>query len=252
MRRADRLFQIIQILRRSRRPITADAMALELETSKRTVYRDIADLMAQRVPIRGEAGIGYILDNGYDLPPLMLTPDEIEAAVLGAQWVASRADPALARAAKDLIAKIGAAVPERLRPYVLEPASGATPAWKSAVDTLDMACTRAHIHAGRKIALTYRDEKGQVTERTIWPVTIGYQDTTRMLVGWCELRSDFRSFRTDRVEDAEFLEDRYPERPAVLRARWRRTVEARNQAWHDRAARGEGDCSGGIADSPMA
>ena len=252
MRRADRLFQIIQILRRSRRPITADAMALELETSKRTVYRDIADLMAQRVPIRGEAGIGYILDNGYDLPPLMLTPDEIEAAVLGAQWVASRADPALARAAKDLIAKIGAAVPERLRPYVLEPASGATPAWNSAVDALDMACTRAHIHAGRKIALTYRDEKGQVTERTIWPVTIGYQDTTRMLVGWCELRGDFRSFRTDRVEAAEFLEDRYPERPAVLRARWRRTLEARHKAWHDRAARVEGTPSDGNQETPMA
>ena len=116
MRRADRLFQIIQVLRRTRRPVTADAMAAELETSKRTIYRDIADLMAQRVPIRGEAGVGYVLDGGYDLPPLMLTPDEIEAAVLGAQWVAGRGDPALARAAQDLIAKIGAAVPERLRP----------------------------------------------------------------------------------------------------------------------------------------
>src|SRR6185312_3686976 len=83
MRRADRLFQIIQVLRRSRRPVTADAMAAELETSKRTIYRDIADLMGQRVPIRGEAGIGYVLDAGFDLPPLMLTPDEIEAAVLG-------------------------------------------------------------------------------------------------------------------------------------------------------------------------
>jgi predicted DNA-binding transcriptional regulator YafY len=99
MRRADRLFQIIQILRRSRRPITADAMALELETSKRTVYRDIADLMAQRVPIRGEAGIGYILDNGYDLPPLMLTPDEIEAAVLGAHVIG--ADVSEIEAARD-------------------------------------------------------------------------------------------------------------------------------------------------------
>ena len=116
MRRADRLFQIIQIMRRARAPITADAIAEELETSKRTVYRDIATLMGQRVPIRGEAGMGYVLDQGFDLPPLMLTPDEIEAAVLGAQWVASRGDPSLARAAQDLIAKIGASVPERLRP----------------------------------------------------------------------------------------------------------------------------------------
>lgn len=231
MRRADRLFQIIQILRRSRRPITADAIAFELETSKRTVYRDIADLMAQRVPIRGEAGIGYILDGGYDLPPLMLTPDEIEAAVLGAQWVASRGDPALARAAKDLIAKIGAAVPERLRPYVQEPASGTPPAWNAVADTIDMARVRAHIHAGRKIRLDYRDEAGQASERVIWPVTIGYRDTTRMLVAWCELRTAFRSFRTDRVAGAEFLEDRYPERPAVLRAKWRRAVEADRERW---------------------
>src|SRR3569833_885492 len=99
MRRADRLFQIIQVLRRTRRPVTADAMAAELETSKRTIYRDIADLMALRVPIRGEAGVGYVLDGGYDLPPLMLTPDEIEAAVLGAQWVAGRGGGARGRRA---------------------------------------------------------------------------------------------------------------------------------------------------------
>ena len=100
MRRADRLFQIIQVLRRSSKPLTADAIAAELETSKRTIYRDIATLMGQRVPIRGEAGLGYVLDGGFDMPPLMLTSDEIEAAVLGAQWVAGRGDPALARAAR--------------------------------------------------------------------------------------------------------------------------------------------------------
>ena len=116
MRRADRLFQIIQVLRRTRKPLTADAIAAELETSKRTIYRDIATLMGQRVPIRGEAGMGYILEKGFDLPPLMLTPDEIEAAVLGAQWVAGHADSTLARAAEDLMAKIADTVPERLRP----------------------------------------------------------------------------------------------------------------------------------------
>src|ERR1700712_2392353 len=115
MRRADRLFQIIQVLRRTRKPLTADAIAAELETSKRTIYRDIATLMAQRVPIRGEAGLGYILERGFDMPPLMLTPDEIEAAVLGAQWVMGQGDPALALAAQDLVAKIAATVPGRLR-----------------------------------------------------------------------------------------------------------------------------------------
>jgi predicted DNA-binding transcriptional regulator YafY len=226
MRRADRLFQIIQILRRTGRPTTADAIAQELETSKRTVYRDVAALIGQRVPVRGEAGMGYVLDDGFDLPPLMLTPDEIEAAVLGAQWVSRRGDPALARAAQDLIAKIAASVPERLRPYVLEPSGAAPASARATPDRLDMALVRQQIRGGRKIDLTYRDEQGRDTRRLVWPVTVGYLDTVRHLIGWCELRSDFRNFRTDRVVAADFLEDRYPDRPAALRARWRRALEA--------------------------
>ena len=225
MRRAERLFQIIQILRRSRAPVTADAIAAELETSKRSVYRDIAALVGQRAPIRGEAGVGYVLEAGYDMPPLMLTPDEIEAAVLGAQWVAGRGDPALATAARDLIAKIAAAVPDNLRPYVLEPATRAPAPWNPAPDGIDMAQTRAWIHAGRKIRLDYRDETGAVSQRVVWPVTVGYMATTRMLIAWCELRDDFRNFRTDRVVAAEFLDDRHGQRPAVLRARWQRRME---------------------------
>lgn len=226
MRRAERLFQIIQILRRSRAPVTAEAIAVELETSKRSVYRDIAALVGQRAPIRGEAGVGYVLEAGYDMPPLMLTPDEIEAAVLGAQWVAGRGDPALATAARDLIAKIAAAVPDNLRPYVLEPATRAPAPWNPPPDGIDMAQTRAWIHAGRKIRLDYRDEKGAVSQRVVWPVTVGYLATVRMLIAWCELRDDFRNFRTDRVVAAEFLDDRHGQRPAVLRARWQRRMDA--------------------------
>ena len=225
MRRADRLFQIIQVLRRSRQPVTADVIAAELETSRRTIYRDIADLMAQQVPIRGEAGVGYVLEGGFDLPPLMLTPDEIEAAVLGAQWVMSRGDAGLKRAAQDLIAKISVAVPERLRPMVLEPATGA-PGWNVIPDAFDMAQMRAAIRAGRKVALVYRDEMGRETERTVWPFAVGYYETVRLVVAWCEMREDFRSFRTDRVSAVRFLEARYPERPAILRARWRKAREA--------------------------
>jgi predicted DNA-binding transcriptional regulator YafY len=129
MRRADRLFQIIQILRRSRRPVTAADLAAELETSKRSIYRDIAALIGQRVPIRGEAGFGYVLEGGFDLPPLMLTTEEVEAAVLGAQWVAGHGAAALARAARDLIAKIAATIPENLRPLVLDAGVRAAPAW---------------------------------------------------------------------------------------------------------------------------
>ncbi|UFZ01618.1 YafY family transcriptional regulator [Bradyrhizobium ontarionense] len=224
MRRADRLFQIIQVLRRTRRPLTADAIAAELETSKRTIYRDIATLIGQRVPIRGEAGMGYILEKGFDLPPLMLTPDEIEAAVLGAQWVAVNADPVLARAAEDLMAKIADTVPERLRPFVLEPASRAPRPWSREPDRIDMSRTRSQIHEGRKIKLRYRDEQGRDSERVIWPIAIGYHDAVRILAAWCELRRDFRSFRTDRVVDADYLDDKYPERRESLRAKWRRSL----------------------------
>jgi predicted DNA-binding transcriptional regulator YafY len=227
MRRADRLFEIIQVLRRARAPITADAIADELETSKRTIYRDIAALMGQRVPIRGEAGIGYVLEEGFDLPPLMLTPDEIEAAVLGAQWVAGRADPALAKAAQDLVAKIAAAVPERLRPLVLDPGARVKPSWDQAPDAIDMAQVRGSIRAGAKIALRYRDEQARESARTIWPIAIGYLDTVRLIIAWCETRRDFRHFRTDRVIDAKFLEERYPERPSTLRARWKRQITQR-------------------------
>jgi predicted DNA-binding transcriptional regulator YafY len=224
MRRADRLFQIIQVLRRTRKPLTADAIAAELETSKRTVYRDIATLMAQRVPIRGEAGMGYILERGFDMPPLMLTPDEIEAAVLGAQWVMGHADATLAKAAQDLIAKVADTVPERLRPFVLEPAGRVRPDFQGTADSLDMAQMRTHIHAGKKVRLRYRDEAGRDSERTVWPIAVGYLEAVRLLAAWCELRNDFRSFRTDRALEAVFLDEKYPERRDALRARWRKTL----------------------------
>src|SRR3984893_11588147 len=224
MRRADRLFQIIQVLRRTRKPLTADAIAAELETSKRTIYRDITPLIEQRVRIRGEAGVGYILEKGFDLPPLMLTPDEIEACVLGAQWVVGHADPTLARAAQDLMAKIADTVTERLRPFVLEPASRARPAWQKEADRIDMVRTRSQIHEGKKIALRYRDQHGRDSERTIWPIAIGYLEAVRLLAAWCELRKDFRSFRTDRVVDADYLDEKYPERRDLLRAKWRRSL----------------------------
>jgi predicted DNA-binding transcriptional regulator YafY len=220
MRRADRLFQIIQILRRSTRPVTAAALAAELETSKRSVYRDMAALIGQRVPIRGEAGFGYVLESGFDLPPLMLTTDEVEAAVLGAQWVAGHADPALAHAARDLIAKIAACVPDSLRQLIDDSAARSPPAWKMLADGLDVALARAWARKGRKIALVYRDRDNGITERIVWPVAIAYFDATRVLAAWCELREDFRHFRADRVVNAEFLDDRFPCRPADLRRRW--------------------------------
>jgi len=234
MRRADRLFQIIQILRRSTRPVTAEALAAELEVSKRTVYRDMADLIGQRVPIAGEAGFGYVLDADYDMPPLMLTPDEIEAAVLGAQWVAGRADKALANAARDLVAKIGAVVPEHMRPFIAEPSVGVKPSAEAPREGIDTSQFRLAIREGLRLRLRYRSEAGQVTERTVWPIILGYADTNGLLVAWCELRGDFRHFRTDRVIDAQVLNESIGERKEELRRRWRRWRDERGEPLRSR------------------
>lgn len=225
MRRADRLFQIIQILRRSTRPVTAAALAEELEVSKRTVYRDVADLIGQRVPIDGEAGLGYLLATDYDMPPLMLTADEIEAVMLGAQWVAGRSDKALSNAARDVIAKIAAVVPERLRPFIAEPSVGVKPTVAEPEETIDPSRLRLAIRNGRKLRLRYRSETGEETERTVWPVILGYAETSRLLVAWCELRRGFRHFRTDRIIEAEPLDEAVGLRPGELRRRWQRWRE---------------------------
>ena len=238
MRRADRLFQIIQILRRTSRPVTANDIAGELEVSPRTVYRDIADLIGQRVPIEGEAGFGYVLDDAFDMPPLMLTPDEIEAAVLGAQWVAGRADPVLAAAARDLIAKITSVVPERLRPFIVEPTVSARPAFDTPSDGIDMVRTREWIRAGRKIRIDYRDERGSGSRRIVWPVLLGYFENTRMLAAWCELREDFRHFRTDRIVSAVFLNEQHGNRPGELRQRWKKQLSKRRPTGPDSGSNG--------------
>jgi predicted DNA-binding transcriptional regulator YafY len=232
MRRADRLFQIIQILRRSSRPITGEAIAQELEVSKRTVYRDIADLVGQRVPIQGEAGFGYVLARDYDMPPLMLTPDELEAVVLGAQWVAERSDAALANAARDVVAKISAAVPTRLLPFISEPSVGAKPRDPQPPPRIDLSGLRRAIREGNKVRLRYRDETGKRTTRTTWPVLLGYSETTNLLVAWCELRQSFRHFKTERILHLEFLDEPYQLERRELRRQfeaWRENERAKRR-----------------------
>jgi predicted DNA-binding transcriptional regulator YafY len=228
VRRAERLFQIIQILRRSSRPVTGAALAAELEVSTRTVYRDIAALMAQRVPIAGEAGFGYLLADEYDMPPLMLTAAEVEAIVLGAQWVSLRGDPLLSRAARDVLSKIMTAVPAHLRPFVAEPSTGVKPPLEASVPPLDTAMIRDAIRKRRKLSLVYGPQERR-TERTVWPVVLGYSDTHLMLIAWCELRQGFRHFRTDRIERVDMLDEPVPEPYRALVRRfeaWRATQQA--------------------------
>jgi predicted DNA-binding transcriptional regulator YafY len=220
MRRTERLFQIIQILRSNRSPVTGRELADELEISLRTLYRDMAELTAQRVPIIGEAGTGYVLDHGYDMPPLMLTADELEAAALGATWVASQADPSLANAARDLVSKLSDAIPPDLRPIVLDASSRSISTQSKIEERFDGAILRLAIRERSKLQLTYQDKNKGVTDRVVWPMLIAYLDAVRYIVAWCETRQDYRHFRTDRVQDLKVLDGKYPERRAVLIKGW--------------------------------
>ncbi|MFT4181980.1 MAG: YafY family protein [Rhizobium sp.] len=236
MRRADRLFQIIQILRRNTRPVTAADIAEELEVSKRTVYRDIGDLIGQRVPISGEAGFGYVLDSAYDMPPLMLTPDEIEAVILGAQWVAGHSDTLIANAARDVIVKIAAAVPENLRPFIDEPSIGVRLGSRPPTEIIDVADIREAIRQRRKLALCYRAENGEITDRIVWPVILGYAESHRMLVAWCELRQAFRHFRCDRITTAILCDETTGLRAGELRRRWQQWRAEQFKLFQDRTS----------------
>lgn len=224
MRRVERLLQLIQILRRHRRPVTGEVMARELEISLRTLYRDIAALIADRVPIRGEAGLGYVLGEGFDLPPLMFTPDELEAVMLGLRWVARRGDTDLSRAAQDTVAKIGSVLPEKLRPFLFDAALLVPPHFRLAEDRVNVALLRNAIREGWKVSLNYRSEDGRETQRVIWPIAVAYFDAQRLIIGRCELRQAFRSFRTDRMLAISILDQKYPVRRKVLLKQWQEEV----------------------------
>jgi predicted DNA-binding transcriptional regulator YafY len=205
------LFRLVERLRR-RGPVTAATLAEHLEVSLRTVYRDVQDLIASGVPIQGEAGVGYALQRGFDLPPLMFNEEEIEALVLGARIVESRADPALARAARDVLAKVEAVLPPRLRARLdqaalFAPGFAATPAGES------MTRLRGAIRLRRKVAFLYRDRSGASTRRTVQPLGVFYWGASWSLGAWCELRTGFRNFRTDRIEGLEMLEETFAPQP---------------------------------------
>ena len=220
MRRTERLFQIIQILRANRSPVTGQSLADELEISLRTLYRDMAELIAQRVPVTGEAGTGYVLDDGYDMPPLMLTADELEAAALGAAWVSARADLSLARGARDLLVKLSAAIPQELRPIIMDAGIRTVSSQPKVREQFDGAVLRHAIRERLKLHIVYQDQSGKITDRDIWPLFIAYFDEVRIVVAWCETRDDFRHFRTDRVQSLEGLSVKYPERRPSLIKRW--------------------------------
>lgn len=208
MRRADRLFQIVQLLR-GRRLSTAAYLAEQLQVSMRTVYRDVQDLSLTGVPIEGEAGVGYRLRPEFDLPPLMFTFDEIEALVAGSRMIQSWGSPGLSRAAELALAKIAAALPaarrvelERTRLYA--PKFGATRGHEQSLDTLREAVT------GRRLAqIDYIDERGRGSSRRVRPLALAFWGGRWTLAAWCETRGDFRNFRLDRIVTLAVGEDRF-------------------------------------------
>lgn len=209
MRRADRLFEIIQRLRGGRL-VTAQRLAEQLEVSVRTVYRDIRDLQASGVPIDGAAGVGYLLRPGYHLPPLMFMPTEIEALIVGARMVEAWAGRGLAAAAGEALVKIGAVVPsERMRAAERVPifASGFRVREEERQNLDDF--TKA-VDERLKVRFAYRDADGGDTERTVWPLALHFWGQVWTLASWCELRDDFRTFRVDRAEQLRLSEERYP------------------------------------------
>lgn len=169
------------------------------------------------------------------MPPLMLTAEEIDAAVLGALWVSTRAEPELARAAENLIAKIEAITPGPLRRHIAAAAMSVRPVSPASEDKVDAAMLRQAILEGRKVSLGYRDGDGKESKRVVWPVLLGYRDEGRILAAWCELRQGFRYFRTDRMTFAEALDQRYPESRGSLKDRWRKAMDAERESYIPRS-----------------
>lgn len=208
MRRADRLFQIVQYLRGGRL-VTAAALAERLEVSERTIYRDIADLQSAGAPIDGEAGVGYVMRSGFDLPPLMFTRDEIVALVAGARMARAWGGAAMARAAEEALIKVEAVLPDaekaRLRDAkVFAPAMNLSDEVRELIDRIDRATEELQV-----LRLDYRDEKGAATMREVHPLGLWFWGKVWTLIAWCELREDFRMFRLDRMAQVALAGRRY-------------------------------------------
>ncbi|MEJ0042653.1 MAG: YafY family protein [Rhizomicrobium sp.] len=226
MSRSARLLSLLQDLRGRRRPVTAAQLAAALDVSERTIYRDLAELAGQGAPIEGAAGVGYILRPGLFLPPLMLTEDETEAVLLGLRYVDQRGDEVLTKAAAGALSKIASVLPPEAQtalaiPFVMP----GPPGYGFPPNVVPLARLRAAIRSQTRLAIAYGDEKKQVSERIVWPIVLGFMDSARVLGAWCELRRDFRTFRTDRILSAAGG-GRFPGRRADLLRRFRAHLNA--------------------------
>ena len=229
MRRADRLFQIVQLIR-GRRLTTAAFLAERLEVSERTVYRDVADLQHQGVPIEGEAGVGYRLGSGFELPPLMFTQDEAKSLVAAVRLAQAWLDTAMARDAENALGKIlsvlptgGRAAAESLALYAPLISIGML----SQESSQTLQTSREAVYARRKLQLNYRDLSDRSSQRVVRPLGCFFWGKVWTLAAWCESRQDFRNFRVDRIEALTRLPDAFRDEPDKSLAQFLRHAEAR-------------------------
>ncbi len=212
MRPADRLFQIVLLLGRGR-VVTAKTLAQRLEVSERTIYRDIQDLANSGVPIEGEAGVGYCLRRGYQMPPLMFDEQELQALLFGADVAKSWGDARMADAADRILAKIDAVLPDRLRPQLHSQRLVVPDERMPESTTRMLGDVRDAINNRMRMFIEYRDVERDTSERIVWPLTLAYWGLSWTLGAWCELRQDFRNFRIDRITSARGLRSTFPNEP---------------------------------------
>ena len=226
MRRADRLFHLVQLIR-GRRLSTAQFLAKRLEVSERTIYRDVADLQHQGVPIEGEAGVGYRLGAGFDLPPLMFTQEEAGALVASVRLAQAWLDPALAADAEAALGKIFPVLPAATR-AAAESLPVYAPVLEPDVATQEtLQQLRQAVQSRHKVQVSYRDAEGRASRRVLWPLGCFYWGTVWTLAAWCESRQDFRGFRMDRMTALETLDQRFGHEPGRTLADFLRAVKRR-------------------------
>lgn len=210
--RAERLLNLIEEFRRRRRPVSGEELAQALGVSIRTLYRDISSLRSLGADIIGEGGIGFVMRAGFLLPPVMFTPEEVDALILGSRWVADKADKPLAEAARKAMARLSAIMPEELVDRVDAQYLAVAPSGSLREETIDMALVRRAIHQERKLQIQYTDANGKSSERIIWPFQLGYYSGGRLISAWCEMREGIRHFRSDRIQSLCEMPSRYPRR----------------------------------------
>jgi len=229
--KTERLFAVMDALRRHRRPVTAAQLAEEQGVSVRTLYRDVQTLIGLGAPIDGEAGVGYMLKPGFFLPPLMFSPEELEALVLGARWVEAQPDDGLAHAARNALGKIATASPDDLRDRIKD-----TGLWPVSIRGRDepkpvLGLIRTAMRNEKALHIGYADEGGTVTERDIWPVQLAYYEGKQIIAAWCCLREAFRNFRTDRLVAVTETEHRFGRRRLLLSKEWREEWARQHPQW---------------------